>query len=158
VIVDREITRAQELMLAETPAPQAGPQDLADYFAAFSEWEFLDREDRRRVLTSMAFELRVITRGRPCQPGEYRITGVSFLAQKSGINEKNPSCSFVLVVTFPDRDHAQDKSHYYTGPKIPAHGPRCRKAYRDPKSYYSMQQPTFRHYGHLDAPPLLAVA
>ncbi len=51
--LDRELRQAKTLLEAEVPAPVVDVATLANLFAPFTEWRFLMRDQKRRVLSSL---------------------------------------------------------------------------------------------------------
>jgi DNA invertase Pin-like site-specific DNA recombinase len=78
--LDRELHQAREQMAAETPPPVMDAAGLAHIFAPFMRWPFLNREDKRRILTAIAPEIKA---------ANYQIEGLSI--GLAGCNSTSPT-------------------------------------------------------------------
>jgi hypothetical protein len=56
--LDRELRESRELLAGEAPAPAVSVASLAELFAPFVEWPYLEREQKRRLLTSLGPAIR----------------------------------------------------------------------------------------------------
>jgi len=61
--------------MRQAPAPQMTAEQLAQVFEPFTEWEFLGRDDKRRLLTLTVPEIRV---------SDYQIVGIKLLPSAFG--------------------------------------------------------------------------
>jgi DNA invertase Pin-like site-specific DNA recombinase len=66
--LDRELREGRELLAAEAPMPVVTTAGLAELFAPFVEWPYLQREDKRRILSSLAPEIKA---------ADYRVESMS---------------------------------------------------------------------------------
>jgi hypothetical protein len=73
--VDRDLRLYGGLLIREFPVQQPTPEHLAHIFEPFVEWEFLGRDDKRRLLAVTMPEICVT---------EYRIAGVKLLPSVFG--------------------------------------------------------------------------
>jgi DNA invertase Pin-like site-specific DNA recombinase len=68
--IDSELRLADEALSRERPAPVVTADVLASIFAPFYEFEFLKRDDKRRLLSAAAADIRI---------ADYKIAGLSVL-------------------------------------------------------------------------------
>jgi DNA invertase Pin-like site-specific DNA recombinase len=56
--VDRELHQSREMLAAEVPMPVIDAEGLAKVFMPFTEWPYLSRAQRRRLLTSLEPQIK----------------------------------------------------------------------------------------------------
>ena len=56
--LDRELRESRELLASEAPAPVVTAASLAEIFAPFVEWPYLQREEKRRLLSALGPAIR----------------------------------------------------------------------------------------------------
>jgi DNA invertase Pin-like site-specific DNA recombinase len=56
--LDRELNEGRELLARETPAPALSVAGLAELFAPFVEWPYLQRDQKRGILTTLGPTIR----------------------------------------------------------------------------------------------------
>jgi hypothetical protein len=56
--LDRELRESRELLASEAPAPVVTGASLAEIFAPFVEWPYLQREEKRRLLAALGPAIR----------------------------------------------------------------------------------------------------
>ncbi len=77
--IDKDEAFYQDLLLrAEPVVPRLSVKDLAGAFSPFFEWEFLSREQKRRLLQATVPEIHVLN---------YQINGLSLLTDTVYRNE-----------------------------------------------------------------------
>lgn len=57
--IDREIETMRDLLFKETPLPSLSLDTVSKAFASFCEFEYLERDDKRQLLSALAPEIRV---------------------------------------------------------------------------------------------------
>jgi len=75
--IDRDAEIAEGLLMREIPAAGPSAADLADVFQPFNEWSFLNRAQKRRLLSSLVPEIRV---------ADYTIEGFMLLQPSADCN------------------------------------------------------------------------
>lgn len=78
--VDRDLAVYRQWLLEGAPLSNISPEVLADVFSVFSEWKFLGRSDKRRLLSCIVPEIRV---------ANYEIYGISLLSAVIRGDEKS---------------------------------------------------------------------
>ncbi len=58
-VCDRDLQRAQEALLGQTPADGLDTRSLVDTFAPLAEWEYWSRDQKRTVLATLVPDIRV---------------------------------------------------------------------------------------------------
>jgi DNA invertase Pin-like site-specific DNA recombinase len=66
--IDRDLERAREMLERDRPRAGLDAESLASFFSPFFEWEFLQRDDKRRVLSTVVPEIHV---------ADHRVDGIS---------------------------------------------------------------------------------
>src|SRR5205085_5205433 len=80
VVIDKEITITQALLFSSMPIPAPSPDLLALVFEPFMEWEFLKRDDKRKILSTLVPDIRV---------ADYKVFGITMLLPNNFSDEVN---------------------------------------------------------------------
>jgi DNA invertase Pin-like site-specific DNA recombinase len=79
--IDHDLRLAQEMLLRQTPsAAPVDPTELAWLFEPFTDWKFLNRNEKRRILTALGSEIKT---------ANYRIQSISLLSPASALPDHN---------------------------------------------------------------------
>jgi DNA invertase Pin-like site-specific DNA recombinase len=78
--IDREIAVTKELLFSSMPMPAPSPDLLAQVFEPFMEWEFLKRDDKRKILSTIVPDIRV---------ADYKVFSITMLLPQNFSDEIN---------------------------------------------------------------------
>jgi DNA invertase Pin-like site-specific DNA recombinase len=68
--IDRDLHATQELLLREKPSVTLSVDSLVSLFSPFFEWQYLKRDDKRRILSTIVPDIRV---------ADYQVSGLYLL-------------------------------------------------------------------------------
>ena len=88
--IERELRLAQELLFKHKPVMTFNADLLAEIFMPLFEWKFLNREDKRQILSTLVPDIRV---------ADYKVEGLYLLP---------PSCGYEDTLT--DKDSSQPQA------------------------------------------------
>jgi hypothetical protein len=90
--INRDIRVNQSLLMQDRPVADITAESLAEVFSVFDSWSFLERNEKRRILSTLTADIRV---------SNYQVSELGLNPAIFGRNEVSLTAAVYLVATPP---------------------------------------------------------